>query len=92
MAHTIHDKRKLLLRVRRIRGQLAGIETALEREQDCTRIMQTVAACRGALNSLMFEIIAGHVREHVLDPQRPVPAARAAAADHLLDVVKAYLK
>jgi DNA-binding FrmR family transcriptional regulator len=31
MAHTIRDKKKLLNRVRRIRGQIAAVEKALDR-------------------------------------------------------------
>ena len=90
--HTVRDKTKLLNRVRRIRGQIEGIERALEKEQDCTAILQNVAACRGALNSLMAEIIEGHVFMHVLNPDKPHTAEQHQAADELMDVVRAYLK
>ncbi len=92
MAHTVHDKQKMLNRIRRIRGQVEGIEKALEQERGCTVILQTVAACRGALNGLMSEIIEGHIREHVLDPHESVPQERLQAAQQLIDVVKTYLK
>ncbi len=92
MPHTIHDKEKLLHRVRRIRGQLDAIHKALEAEQDCTAVLQTVAAARGAINGLMAEIIEGHIREHVLDPHAPLPRDRAEATAQLIDVVNAYLK
>jgi FrmR/RcnR family transcriptional regulator, repressor of frmRAB operon len=35
MAHTTHDKKKLLNRIKRIRGQLNGVEKALEEDRDC---------------------------------------------------------
>jgi DNA-binding FrmR family transcriptional regulator len=92
MAHTIREKRKLLNRVRRIRGQLAGVEKALEAENDCGPVLQTIAACRGALNGLMAEILEGHIREHVIDPKRRPTAQQREAADELVDVVRAYLK
>ena len=92
MAHTIREKEKLLNRIRRIRGQVEGIERALDQEKDCALILQTVAACRGAINSLMAEIIEGHIREHVLDPEKPVSAAQRDAAQQLVEVVKAYLR
>ncbi len=60
MSHTIRDRKKLLNRIRRIRGQLEGIEKALEDEKDPFFVLQTAASCRGALNSLMAEIIEGH--------------------------------
>ena len=92
MAHTIRNKKKLLDRVRRIRGQVAGIEKALELERDCSSIMQTIAACRGAMNGLMAELMEGHVAEHVLDPRRKPTAEQSQAARELLSVIKTYLK
>jgi hypothetical protein len=40
-------------RVRRIRGQIEAIEAAIEREADCSDILHTISACRGAINPLM---------------------------------------
>jgi DNA-binding FrmR family transcriptional regulator len=92
VAHIDRDGRKLLARVRRIRGQIQGIEKALEGESDCTSLLQTIAATRGALNGLMAQIVEGHIREHVIDPSQPPTPEQVAAADELVDVVKAYLK
>jgi DNA-binding FrmR family transcriptional regulator len=92
MAHTIRDKKKLLNRVRRIRGQIDAVETALEKEHDCSAILMTIAACRGAINSLMAEIIEGHIRFHVVDPDHQPTSEKAKATQELIDVVKAYLK
>jgi len=92
MAHTIRDKKKLLNRVRRIQGQLGAVGNALEQEQDCSAILLTIAAGRGALNSLMAELIEGHIRYHVVDPDRQPTTERAKAAQELIDVVKTYLK
>ena len=49
MAHTTRDKKKLLNRVRRIRGQIDAVEKALEQEKECSTILLTIAACRGAI-------------------------------------------
>ncbi len=92
MAHTIRDKKKLLNRVRRIRGQLEAIGKSLEEERDCSAMLQLIAACRGAMNGLMAEVLEGHVRMHVLDPDKNPTSQQAKAAQELLDVVKAYLK
>jgi DNA-binding FrmR family transcriptional regulator len=92
MAHTIRDKAKLLNRVRRIRGQIDAIGKALEDERDCSMILQLIAACRGAMNGLMAEVLEGHVRLHVLDPDKKPTSQQAKAAQELLDVVKAYLR
>ena len=92
MAHTIRDKKKLVNRVRRIRGQLEAIEKGLEQEKECDELLQTIAACRGALNGLMAEVIEGHVRYHVVDPDDKPTSKQAIAAQKLVDVVKTYLK
>ncbi len=70
MSHTIKDKAKLLHRVRRVRGQIEAVERALEDEKGCANVLHLVVAARGAMNSLMAEIIEGHIRTHVVDPNR----------------------
>ena len=91
MTHTISDKKNLISRIRRIRGQLNGIERALLEEKDCFSILQTSTACRGALNSLIAEILEGHIRSHLLEGARS-KAERDQAAHELIDVVNAFLK
>jgi FrmR/RcnR family transcriptional regulator, repressor of frmRAB operon len=93
MAHTTKDKTKLLSRVRRIRGQVDAIERALDKEDECSTVLQLMAACRGALNGLMAEVMEGHIRFHVLTPTRNSKRSpQAEAAEELIDVVRAYLK
>ena len=92
MSHTITEKKKLIARVRRIRGQVDAIEKALENEKDCSDVLQTVASCRGALNGLMSELIEGHVLTHVIAPDHKPTSEQKRAAETLLDVVRAYLK
>ena len=92
MAHTIRDKSKLLHRVHRIRGQLDAVEHALAEEQDCAAILMTIAACRGALNSLMAELLEGHIRFHLVNLDHDPTSDKAKAVQQLIDVVKTYLK
>ena len=92
MAHLNRDRKKLLNRVRRIRGQIQAVEKALDGDGDCSAVLQTIAATRGALNGLMAQILEGHIREHVIDPGRKATPGQLAAADELVDVVRAYLK
>lgn len=92
MAHLTRDRKKLLNRVRRIRGQVAAIERAVEQDDECSSVLQTIAATRGALNGLMAQVLEGHVREHVIDPARKPTPEQLEAADELVDVVRAYLR
>jgi FrmR/RcnR family transcriptional regulator, repressor of frmRAB operon len=92
MAHTTKDKNKLLTRVRRIRGQVDAIERALDSEQECFGVLQLMAACRGALNGLMAEVMEGHIRFHVMSPDSGKNSPQREAAEELIDVVRTYLK
>jgi DNA-binding FrmR family transcriptional regulator len=92
MAHIAKDKDKLQIRVRRIRGQVEAIERALDGDHECSDVLQLVAACRGALNGLMAELIEGHIWYHVLDPAKEKNSPQAEAAEELIDIVRAYLK
>jgi FrmR/RcnR family transcriptional regulator, repressor of frmRAB operon len=92
MAHTTKDKAKLLGRVRRIRGQVEAMERALDGDQECSSVLQLMAACRGALNGLMSEVMEGHVRFHVLNPKSGKNSPQVEAAEELIDIVRAYLK
>ena len=92
MAHTTKSREKLLIRVRRIRGQVEAIERALGEEHECADVLQLVAACRGALNGLMAELVEGHIWFHVLDPNRAKDSPQAAAAEELINIVRTYLK
>jgi DNA-binding FrmR family transcriptional regulator len=90
--HTVREREKLIARVRRIRGQVEAVERALVDEKGCYEVLQTVAAARGALNSLVAEMIEDHVRHHVLDPEEKTSSKRARAAEELIDIVRAYVK
>jgi len=84
--HTIQEKKQLLNRVRRLMGQLQSVERALEEERECTEVLHTIATCRGALNGLMIEVVAGQMREHVARG-----SSRDAAAEELLAALRSYL-
>ena len=92
MAHTLKEKEKLILRVRRIRGQVEAVERALTAGQDCSDVLRLITAARGAMNGLMAELLEDHVRFHVLDPKQKPSSEQSLAADELLDIVRAYLK
>jgi FrmR/RcnR family transcriptional regulator, repressor of frmRAB operon len=92
MAHTTEEKRKLLTRVNRLQGQLESIRTAIEDEKDCASVLQQIAACRGAINSLLVEIIDGEIRFHVLSRNSKVDSREAKAAENLVEILHRYIK
>jgi DNA-binding FrmR family transcriptional regulator len=91
MGHTIKKKTKLLNRVRRVLGQVQALERAVEEEKGCSDVLHLVVAARGAMNSLMAEIIEDHIRMHVVDPDHE-RGSRAKGAEELIDIIQAYLR
>ena len=92
MAHTLEEKKKLLNRVRRIRGQVDAIDRALDQEAECSDVLHNISACRGAMDALMAEVIEGHIRFHVLDPKTQPTDEQEQAADDLIHALRAYLR
>jgi DNA-binding FrmR family transcriptional regulator len=92
MPHTPAEKKLLSNRVRRIMGQVAAIQRALDEESDCSVLLHNIAACRGAMDALMAEVIEGHIRFHILGPDGNVSEEQFRAADDLVSALRAYLK
>ena len=57
---TVHDperKRALLMRLKRVEGQLRGIQRLLETDSDCEQVAQQMAAARKALDNTFFSMV-----------------------------------
>jgi len=91
MAHTTRDKEKLLVRVRRIRGQVEALEKALDQDDDCSKILHLIAGSRGAMDGLMAEVLEGHIRTHVADPKAK-PSERTQATEDVIELIRSYLR
>ena len=92
MAHTVRDKDKLIRRVNRIVGQMESVRRALEDEHECGDVMLRITTVRGALDSLMAEVVEDHVREHMVDPGRRRSTAERKAADELVAIIRRYVR
>lgn len=90
MSHTIRDQEKLIARVRRLKGQIEGIERALLSEKPCGEILRQLASARGAMNGLTAEVMEDHLHEHVL--QAETDADRRQGGDELIEVIRTYVK
>ncbi|AXJ96448.1 metal/formaldehyde-sensitive transcriptional repressor [Sphingomonas sp. RHCKR47] len=91
MSHVEKEKKKLLNRLKRMRGQLEAIERAVEEDRECARVLQQATACRGALDGFIAEVIEDHIREHLIDPSSSADSPQRAAAEELVEIVHAYL-
>jgi DNA-binding FrmR family transcriptional regulator len=92
MTHTVHEKQKLLNRVRRLRGQIDAIERSLEAEDSCTQVMALLTAARGAVNGMMAEVVEDHIQEHMMAANRKPSRDETQAADELVEVLRSYIR
>lgn len=93
MSHTVTGQKSLIARVRRIKGQADGLERLIEAGQDldCGKVLQQIAAIRGAVAGLMAEVLEGHLREHVA-AEHITPEQRQEEIEEVVAVLRTYLK
>ncbi|HEV3029744.1 MAG TPA: metal-sensing transcriptional repressor, partial [Planctomycetota bacterium] len=92
MAHTSRDQEKLLIRARRIRVRIQALEKALVREDECSKILNLLAGSRVAMDRLMVEILEGHIRFHVADPDGATTTDRTRATEQLIAFVRGQFR
>jgi DNA-binding FrmR family transcriptional regulator len=95
MPHTPEEKKKAISRLRRIRGQTEALERAIDAGTDCGPLLQQLAALRGAVNGLVFDVLEGHLRETFgqnADADDPPPRVSNAEIDQTIALIRSYLK
>jgi len=92
MGHLSKEKTKLLVRLRRIRGQVEAIERAVNADEECAGVLLQATSCRGALDGFIAEIIEDHIREHLIGSASDRADPRIDAAEELIDIVHRYLR
>lgn len=91
MPHTPAEKKAALTRVKKIKGQLLALETALEDEIECGQVLQQIAAIRGAINGLMAGVLESHLREGVMDAIAS-PQEKTHCVDDAISLIRTYLR
>lgn len=95
MPHTPKEKKKAISRLRRIRGQAEALERAVEAGTECGKLLQQLAALRGAVNGMIVEILDAHMRE-TFAPQNGEKEKTSKQVtqnlDEALALIRSYLK
>lgn len=96
MPHSPEDKKKAVMRLRRIKGQAEALERAVVEGVDCKALLQQIAALRGAANGLMAEVLDSHLRELFgsdsplqTNPEQSDPDAEI---ETIMKILRTYLK
>jgi DNA-binding FrmR family transcriptional regulator len=88
MSHTSREKLDLVNRTKKVIGQLESVLKGLNGDEQCSEILRRLAAARGAINSLMGELMEDHILNHM--PQNSKSAEEA--AEDMIQIVRTYLK
>ncbi|MCM0083587.1 metal-sensitive transcriptional regulator [Geomonas sp. Red32] len=84
------QQKKLTARVKRVAGQVAGIERMLEDRRYCVDILNQIAAVRSALDALGVELLTRHLEMCVIGHGSGTghESAQRMTQQELLDEVK----
>ncbi|WP_136525341.1 metal-sensitive transcriptional regulator [Geomonas ferrireducens] len=90
---TDSPKDKLTTRVKKIAGQVAGIERMLDEKRYCVDILNQISAVRSALDALGVELLTRHLENCVLGQgsDKQHDSAKPMSQQQLLDEVKTAL-
>jgi DNA-binding FrmR family transcriptional regulator len=88
MSHLSKEKLDLMTRTKKVIGQLESVLRGLNDDEQCADVLQRLAAARGAINSLMGELLEDHIRNHM--PRNSKSSEEA--ADDVIEIVRTYLK
>lgn len=83
------EYRDLMNRLKRIEGQVRGIQGMLEKDAYCTDILVQVAAVNAALNSFNKVLLANHIKTCVTNDIRE---GREETVDELVTVLQKLMK
>jgi DNA-binding FrmR family transcriptional regulator len=88
MPHLPREKLDLVNRTKKVIGQLESVLRGLNDDDSCAEVLQRLSAARGAINSLMAELLEDHIRNHM--PRNSKSSEEA--ADNVVQIVRTYLK
>ena len=82
-------KKKLLNRLRRIEGQVRGIEAMIEADAYCNDVLTQSAAVNAAINAFNKELLSCHIRGCV---RRDLLAGDESVVDELVDTMQKLMR
>ena len=92
MRHTYRaeeEKKAMLTRLKRVEGQIRGIEKMVEQDQYCPDILIQVSAATSALNSFTKVLLSNHIKGCVA---RDIKHGNDETVDELCNVLQRLMK
>ncbi|HEU5251873.1 MAG TPA: metal-sensitive transcriptional regulator [Solirubrobacterales bacterium] len=86
----IDNKEKVKNRLRRISGQIGGIERMVDEERYCIDILTQISAVQAAIDKVALALLDEHTRHCVVGAESP--EAREAKTEEMMEAVGRLLK
>ena len=80
------SRQELIKRLRRIEGQIRGVQGMIAEDRDCQEVLTQIMAARAALEQVAVALVNDYLEECLLTPDVQV------AKDKLLNTIKLFLK
>ena len=84
-----NEKQLLLNRLKRIEGQVRGLENMIEQDAYCTDIVVQVTAVQAALNAFSKKLLANHIHTCVI---QDIQNGKTEVVDDLIDTIHKLMK
>ena len=83
---TEEERRKIINRLKRLEGQVRGLQTMIESDKDCESVLTQIMAAKSALNQVGLHIIGHSMKTCLVDDD-------VTDRDELIDeAIKVFLK
>ena len=83
------ERRDLMNRLKRIEGQVRGLQRMLDEDAYCTDILTQASAVNSALNSFCRVLLANHIRTCV---SQDIRSGRDETVDELMGILQKLMK
>jgi CsoR family transcriptional regulator, copper-sensing transcriptional repressor len=81
------ERKRIINRLRRLEGQIRGLQAMIDTGQDCTAVLTQVMAAKSALNQVGIHMV-GHAMKHCMIADDP-----SITRDQVIDeAIKVFLK
>jgi CsoR family transcriptional regulator, copper-sensing transcriptional repressor len=82
------ERKRIINRLRRLEGQIRGLQTMVESGQECDAVLTQVMAAKSALNQVGLHIIGHAMKQCLIDDT----AETRESTSSMLQAIKVFLK
>lgn len=86
---TTEERRKLIARLRRLEGQIRGLQSMIEQQRDCEEVLTQLSAAKVAMNQVGLHVVAHAMKDCVATSEK---ATYEEMIDEALGVFLKYVK